>query len=92
MEYIGEWEFEEQYVPLDSPDGGNTWEYEDTLQHPPERVWTLLDGEDGGIWASPGYHIVNKIGYVVTEKPWTDPGLDAVWVDAADLAQTETGF
>ena len=27
----------------------------------------------------PGFHVVNKEGYVVTTKPWSDEGLTAYW-------------
>lgn len=38
----------------------------------PRRIWTLIDGEDGRNWLVAGYHLVNRIGYVVTEEPWED--------------------
>lgn len=33
------------------------------------RVWTILDGE-GELFYSSGYHIVNRLGYLITEKPF----------------------
>ena len=37
----------------------------------PKRVWTALDGE-AGIYFSAGYHLVNRIYYIITKEEWTD--------------------
>ena len=43
------------------------------------HVWTVVD--DGEITAiSPGRHHVNRLGYIVTEKPWDDD-IDEVEMD-----------
>ena len=34
----------------------------------PRRVWTYMDG-DTGTFVGDGYHLVNRIGYFVTEVP-----------------------
>jgi hypothetical protein len=34
-------------------------------------VWTLIEGDDGS-FISPGYHLVNRMGYFITEEPWND--------------------
>jgi len=33
-------------------------------------VWTWVDGDDGS-WIISGFHYVNRIGYFITEKPYT---------------------
>lgn len=38
---------------------------------PTERVWTVVDGEHGAIYACAGYRVVNRVAYMVTEEPWT---------------------
>ena len=48
------------------------------------NVWTILDsgdGDDDNLYASPGAHIVNRLGYVVTERPWETGLEDAVWFE-----------
>lgn len=35
----------------------------------PSYVWTYMDGDDGGVYIVSGYHLVNRIGYYITEKP-----------------------
>lgn len=39
---------------------------------PDNRVWTLMDDDDGNPVVTTGYHVVNRIGYYVTEVPWTE--------------------
>lgn len=36
----------------------------------PRRVWTWVDG-DGGSYIINGYHLVNRIGYFITEVEWS---------------------
>lgn len=39
---------------------------------PKDRVFTLLTGDDGSkLYIVPGWHFVNRMGYFVTEVPWT---------------------
>ena len=37
------------------------------------RVWTIVEGDDGMCFVA-GFHLVNRMGYLVTEKPWNDEG------------------
>lgn len=34
----------------------------------PDRVWTLIDGDDGPVIVD-GYHHVNRLGYFLTRQP-----------------------
>ena len=36
----------------------------------PNRVWTLVEGDSGKWYISQGYHLVNRVGYYITEKPF----------------------
>jgi hypothetical protein len=42
-----------------------------TLKNPAtaNRVWTILEA-DGKLFYSAGYHIVNRLGYLITERPY----------------------
>ena len=33
-------------------------------------VWTLITGDNEESWIIPGYHIVNRMGFFITAKPW----------------------
>lgn len=45
----------------------------------PERVWTYQDDDNGIPCVTSGFHLVNRIGYYITEKP-NDTGA-AIYVD-----------
>jgi hypothetical protein len=32
-------------------------------------IWTLLDGDDGDLYLASGYHLVNRIGYLISTVP-----------------------
>lgn len=38
------------------------------------NIWTWIDGDDGS-YLVPGYHLVNRIGFFITEKMWSDGDL-----------------
>lgn len=35
-------------------------------QYGANHVWTIMEGDDSNLYLSPGFRVVNKIGYVVT--------------------------
>lgn len=37
------------------------------------RIWTLLE-EDGTLWISEGFHIVNRLGYFITMREFSPTG------------------
>jgi len=39
----------------------------------PDRVWTYVDGDECTVVTN-GYHLVNRIGYFITEIPYDDKG------------------
>jgi len=45
------------------------------------QVWTVVEGDDGRLYALTGFHIVNKLYYAITEEPWTeeDEEIDYHW-------------
>lgn len=40
------------------------------IAQPQNKVWTWVDSDDGTYLIN-GYHLVNRIGYLVTENPWS---------------------
>jgi len=41
-------------------------------ESPDNVVWTLREGdEDDELYISAGAHFVNRLGYIITEVPWT---------------------
>jgi hypothetical protein len=72
---IPEDDFERDYSPTqydfleDIPEGT-----------PLENIWTVVEGDYGDLFASPGYAFVNRLHYLVTEKPWVDETQCAEWM------------
>lgn len=66
---------------------GVMFESEDLRALPVNHVWTVLESDDDltkSWYAAPGFRLVNRIGHVLTEKPWTDAGRDAIYLDASE--------
>ena len=82
-------EWEGSFPTIVSPSGETIWEHSDTLAVPPERVWTIISTcEDDGLYAVAGYRRVNRVGYVVTEKPWPDLDCQGVWDEPSQQEHT----
>lgn len=61
---------------------GDFFEFQDVRDQPLNHVWTVIetgDDDDGNWYAQPGFHIVNKIGYVMTTKPRSDSTPHAIY-------------
>lgn len=78
---IDEETFWEKYRPIVEPT-------EDQAIRGPEHVsnlkattlWTIVDtSESESLYALPGCHLVNRLGYVVTERPWPHRNVVAVY-------------
>lgn len=81
-DYISEDEFRDERVVV-RKSSGDLFEFADVKDQPFNHVWTILesgDGEDDNWYASPGFHTVNRMGYVMTKRPWTDELRDAIYL------------
>ena len=87
--FISETEFDNDYRPMLAPSGNSAWEYDELKGYPTERVWSLVDGDDGNGYAIAGYHVVNVFGYVVTEQPWQFEDAEALWFEAGEEDPSE---
>lgn len=61
---------------------GDLFQFDDVRDQPPEHVWTVVDSgddSDGNWYAQPGFHVVNKLGYVMTRKPWSNSTPGAIY-------------
>lgn len=71
---IAEEDFEREYHPTqydeyaDIPKGTSA-----------KNVWTVVEGDYGDLYAVAGLAFVNRLMYVVTEKPWEELNTVAVW-------------
>lgn len=78
--YMTEEEFDRIY-------GETTWgvESDDARKALAEcRLWTHIEGEDNRDLLSPGWHLVNAIQLVVSERPWPNCDIQDVLLDGVD--------
>ena len=52
-------------------------------QQDPRTVWTLTDGEDGELYVASGFHLVNRLGYLVSQVPFPEGVFVEVRLDSA---------
>ena len=38
----------------------------------PRTIWTFVDGDDGNQYVISGYHLVNRIGYLISTVPFPE--------------------
>lgn len=80
-EHISEDELWEKWGVILKADGA-MFDHDDVKDHPLEHVWTIVDTcvyEDENWYAMPGFHIVNKLGYIMTKRAWTADTPDAIY-------------
>lgn len=83
---ISEDDFFDVYVPVPSTKAGGELlrDFDNVRDLPACHVWTVVDGDDGGMYALAGFHVVNRVGYLLTERPWQDEQAEAVYWAAED--------
>ena len=45
----------------------------------PNHIWTIVDGDNGLNYICPGFHFVNRVGYLQTLKPWKSEEENFLW-------------
>jgi hypothetical protein len=81
--YISENQFWDEWEVVQKSEGV-LFEFDDVKDQPLDRVWTIVESgdiDDDSLYASPGFHIVNRIGFVATKKAWSNEDCDAVYLD-----------
>ena len=80
---LTESEFIEVFKPSASPSGEALWHYDEVKDKPLHNVWSIVQADNGeDQMAITGFHVVNMLGYVVTEKPWENEEVQAMWYEA----------
>jgi len=49
---------------------GDEVQYVFDLAKKSNRVWTIIEGDDDTLFYSSGFHYVNRLGFIVTEKEY----------------------
>lgn len=83
MKTLTDTEFEQQFTPVPDAAGDLVRGSDEGLDPTSTKLWTIVDGDDGGLWALSGWHYVNRIGYLITEEDWCEP-TEAVWFPAGE--------
>lgn len=91
MTTLSDIEFEAKYTTMPDPmyPEDSTWlrtpgEYK--LDIPDNQLWTVVEGDDETALIVPGWHLVNRMGYLVTTEPWTDASEEFWWISPEDAA------
>jgi hypothetical protein len=74
-EFLTEDEYDDKYGPIMGPEDSTIWEYKDVKTKPTEHVWSVVEVE-GDLYVIPGWHVVNMVGYNVTEQPWEHDNIE----------------
>lgn len=92
-DFISEDSFMDDYRPIQNTTEGDyiipSWDDAKAALKasglPESHFWTIVEGgDDGSLYASPGFHHVNAIGYLLTEMPAQSDVVDAIWHDASE--------
>lgn len=78
---IDEQTFWEKYRPVVDPDEGRPFRGPGSINNlAATTLWTVVDTDESEtLYALPGSHAVNRLGYVVTERPWPHRSVVAVY-------------
>jgi hypothetical protein len=55
-------------------------ELEFVMTQNPKKIWTIME-ENGALVYQAGYHLVNRIGYLVCEHEWENDTLEIIIPD-----------
>lgn len=73
----------DKFTVLDNPDPvwDQQFSYDEVTQRPMRTVWTVVEGDNGKLYAVTGIHFVNKLHFAVTKEEWTeeDESIDYKW-------------
>ena len=92
MRKITEDEFYEKFTPIENHlDDNASWdncmfetygEEEDFVREQNEQnIWTIVEGDDDTMFIESGFHIVNRMGYLITEEIWSEDTIVTVDTD-----------
>lgn len=85
VENLNEDDFDTRFGHVDPADGDFYVETDEASTYPDNQVWTAVDGDAGGIYLIPGYHQVNRIGYVISQRPWEHENIEVCIEEPEEL-------
>lgn len=87
MDEISEDEFHDWGIHL-TPDG-DLLSFDAVKDHDLHQVWTIVEVDDGSWMAVAGFHVVNRVGYITTDRRWVDGSEVAVYAAALGMEDDE---
>ena len=83
MKQITEDKFDENFTPVENHlDDNASWdncmfetygEEEDYVREQDNNnIWTIVEGDNDTIFIESGFHIVNRMGYLITKEKWIE--------------------
>lgn len=90
---IDEQTFREKYRPIVEPaEGQAIRDPEQVANLMATTLWTVVDtGESETLYALAGCHVVNRLGYVVTKRPWPHRSVVAVYSQGVAQGERQDG-
>lgn len=61
---------------------GDYWGIRDIRDMGLSNIWTVTEGDDGGLYANPGVNSINALGYLLTAVPHDFEDCVAIWYEA----------
>jgi hypothetical protein len=91
-------EFIEKYKPIDNPHVEDApfdfmfetydEEFEQVKNTEFKYVWTIVESDEGTVLI-PGVHLVNRLGYFITEVPWENENIEVNLYDEEIEVESE---
>lgn len=79
---LTESEFDTRFNPYRAPNG-DLFTFEEVANAPINTVWTVVEAGDDWM-AVPGFAVVNRLGYLRSERPWTEGQADALYIEGIE--------
>jgi hypothetical protein len=55
----------------------------------PKKIWTIINGESETTWLIAGFHFVDRMGYIISKKEWTDANEDFAMDDYISIEKAQ---
>ena len=51
------------------------------------NLWTVIEADNGDWIISNGFHLVNRVGYILTEVPWEEEFLEVTYLTESECGE-----
>ena len=76
---LSEDEFDARFTVIPDADGDQVRSSMPGTDPASRNLWTIVEGDNGSLYADPGIRYVNRVGYLLTEEEWTDDIETSEW-------------